>query len=67
MTTPYYARIMAALPGHAPVELARFKRAISNYDRRTWLNDLSPEWIITEERVCFRTLTPRPETQTREH
>lgn len=50
---------MAVLPGHAPVEIVRFPRAISTYDRKAWLSDLSPEWIVTEEHVCFHTLTPR--------
>lgn len=44
MTAPYAARICAALPGDAPIELARFSRRINPSDWRSWTVDLGRDW-----------------------
>lgn len=51
MTRPYITRLLLA-PPFAPadtIELVRFSRGLTNYDRRTWLRDISPDWRVTEE------------------
>lgn len=50
MTPPYYARIVACLPNHSPVELARFTdRKMFPHDYRSHTAELSPEWTAWAE------------------
>jgi hypothetical protein len=44
MTPRYTFRIMAALPGHTPVELFRASRHYAQADWNYWTRDLAPEW-----------------------
>lgn len=49
MKPTYAARIILRDPQGRETELARFNRAISNYDRRAWLAGLSEDWEVIEE------------------
>lgn len=51
MSTPYTARICAALPGDAPIELARFKRSITAKDVAAVTDGLSACWEVFGEYV----------------
>ncbi len=57
----YTSRILAALAGHAPVELARFTRTITRHDIAAVTNGLSSAWEVFAEYVTpdRHTITPR--------
>ena len=59
MNHPYHSRLLLQAPDHEPIELCRFKRPISTYDRKHWLRDIAREWRVIEERICGRTIAPR--------
>lgn len=63
MTIPYHFRIMAALPGHSPIELFRASRRYLQADWDWHTRDLSPEWECwVEYTLADRdTITPRPQ------
>ena len=48
-TPPYFCRIMACLPGHTPVELARFQRPLQTKEWVYWTSPLSKDWEVTIE------------------
>lgn len=52
MIRPYITRFLLAAAGERPdqaVELVRFDRGVTNYDRRTWLGGIDPAWQVIEE------------------
>jgi len=49
MNLPYKFRILAALPGHDPVELFRASRNYAQADWNYHTRDLSPEWACWVE------------------
>lgn len=61
MTTPYNFRIMAALPGHKPVELFRSRAVYSASYFNAVTRDFSSEWDLWVEwrMPDFRTLGGR--------
>jgi len=44
MNAPYNFRIMAALPGHQPVELFRTRSSYTNTYFNSYTKDISCEW-----------------------
>lgn len=58
MTTPYKSRIVALI-GDCQIEIARFKRGLTNYDIRYWTRDLSAKWWIERTTAARETITPR--------
>lgn len=58
----YHARIMAALPGHSPVEWFRSKGPIQPKEWLKWTSDINPAWDVwvestTTKRTRLRDLT----------
>jgi hypothetical protein len=54
MKFPWTSRIMACLPGHSPVELARFHRSMVPSDVHAVTADLDPAWEIYGEYQTHR-------------
>lgn len=54
---PYRGRILAALPGHAEIELFRTRRQLLDSDIKSFTRNLDPAWEVwCEEQTDQRTL-----------